>query len=100
MLSRTAMCLTCLVAIISLPAAAEEQVDDQAHTVRAVVLYFPGPEGLDLRLADRLRLKLRRQEGWDVVDRITTQDMIDRIMVARKLRKKSRIPLATPEAPQ
>ena len=76
MLVRSVLALTCLLATICLPAVADDQADEQAQAVRAIVLYFPGPEGLDLRLADSLRLKLRRQEGWDVVDRITTQELI------------------------
>ena len=59
------------------PMAADEPAEAPA-SIRAIVLYFNGPDGLELELSDSLRLKLRRQTGWEVVDRITTEDVIER----------------------
>ena len=49
---------------------------DAESVVRVIVLHFNGPDGLDRKLADSLRLKLRRQAGWEVVDRVTTDHLI------------------------
>ncbi|KKO03677.1 hypothetical protein LCGC14_0096050 [marine sediment metagenome] len=52
-----------------------EAAEAAESVIRVIVLDFNGPDGLDRKLADSLRLKLRRHDAFDVVDRITTQQL-------------------------
>ena len=67
--------LILLVLLTAWPMAADEPAEAPAVT-RAVVLDFTGLDGLGEGLADSIRLKLRRQDGWEVVDRITTRQLL------------------------
>ncbi len=61
-----------LVAVFATPRARA----DDANRVHAAVLDFTSADGkAGATLADGLRLKLRRQDRWQVVDRLTTQEL-------------------------
>lgn len=65
-----------VIVMAAAPAFGQAEPTTQPETIRVVVLDFLGPEGDGAAMADSLRLKLARQDGWDVVDPITTQRLL------------------------
>jgi TolB-like protein len=56
-------------------AALGDEPEGKPTVVRAVVVDFAAGGEDGMRMADSLRLKLRRNDGYDVLDRLTTQEL-------------------------
>ncbi len=65
-----------VITLAAAPAFGQAEPTTQPEPIRVVVLDFLGPDGDGAAMADSLRLKLARQDGWDVVDPITTKRLL------------------------